>query len=85
MANMIPNVPSSQFTGAPKAKKLDGRKARRKNFTVIQLPPRMARGRMKRQAFNRYMPLAERPVVQGDRIFDHGPITNPKEDPYLRR
>lgn len=83
--NVIPSVPTSQFTGPVKGKKLDGRKARRKKFVVTVLPPRMAKGRMPRQAFNRHMGYAERAPLMGDRVFDNGPITDPHNDNYLKR
>ena len=83
--NMIPSVPTSQFTGKPKGKMLDGRKARRKKFHVEVLPPRMARGRMPRKAFGKHMGYAERAPLMGDRVFDDGPITNPHDDDYLKR
>lgn len=80
--NTIPMVPTSQFSGT-KGKRLDGRKARRKHFTIEVLPPRMAKGRMPRQAFGRHMPYVES-VKMGDRIFDHEPIEDPRNDPYLK-
>lgn len=64
----IPDVPTSDvFKGR---KKLDGRKARRKNFTVEVLPPRMAKGRNPKKNFSRPM-RADRQPIMGDRILTH--------------
>lgn len=64
----IPDVPTSDtFKGR---KKLDGRKARRKNFTVEVLPPRMAKGRNPKKMFA--VPMrADRQPIMGDRILSH--------------
>lgn len=65
----IPDVPTSQFVGM-KAKKLDGRKARRKHFKVEQLPPRMAKGRDPKHFFA--VPMrGERIPIRGDKILTH--------------
>ena len=78
----IPDVPTAQTW--PATRRLDGRKARRKHYQVEVLTPRMAKGRMPRQAFGKHMPYVES-VTMGDRVFDQGPITDPRNDPYLRR
>jgi hypothetical protein len=63
----IPTVPESQFEGV-KAKRLDGRKARRKHFTVIELPPRKAKGRNPKKHFAKPM-RGERQPIMGDKIL----------------
>lgn len=63
--NNIPQVPTSDvFKGR---KKLDGRKARRKRYTIEVLPARMAKGRDPRKNFKRRM-YAERQPIMGDRL-----------------
>ena len=68
MSGRIPDVPTSDvFAGR---KMLDGRKARRKNFTVVVLPPRMAKGRNPKKNFS--VPMrADRPPIRGDKILTH--------------
>lgn len=69
MAGTIPEVPTSEFAGR-KAKKLDGRKARRKRYTVEVLPPRMAKGRNPKKNFSRPM-RADRQPIMGDKVLTH--------------
>jgi hypothetical protein len=65
----IPDVPTSQFVGL-KAKKLDGRKARRKNYKVETLPPRKAKGRDPKRHFA--VPMrGERQLIRGDKLMTH--------------
>lgn len=73
----------SDFQFTPTRKRRKSRKAR-KNYVTVTLTPRSAKGRYpKGQGFNRGLTVPSR-VVRGDRIFDHGPITDPHNDPYLR-
>ena len=68
-------------------KKLDGRKARRKHFTIVELPARSAKGRYpKGQGFTRGA-SADGTVMMGDRIFrmGHDAIGKDRNDPYFKR
>ena len=76
------NHVESAFQFLPTPKRRKSRKLR-KNYDVMILPPRVAKGRYpKGQGFNRGLTVPAR-IIRGDRLFDRGPLTSP-DDPYLR-